>query len=127
MENIHFYVKACNIDGGWSPIVTELDFVIHPPFWRTIWAKIFYFFVAFALLLFIIKYIINRKTYKYKQQIAQIEKDNIEKYYQLKLDLFTKFSHELRTPLTLIISPVNDLMNDKFLPERLQYIVRTYL
>lgn len=120
-----FLVKACNIDGVWSPIVTELDFVIHPPFWRTIWAKIFYFFVAFALLLFIIKYIINRKTYKYKQQIAQIEKDNIEKYYQLKLDLFTKFSHELRTPLTLIISPVNDLMNDKFLPERLQYIVRT--
>lgn len=120
-----FFVKACNVDGTWSPNVATLEFVVHPPFWRTIWAKAFYFLVAFAILLLIINYIIGRKTYKYKQQIAQIERDNMEKYYQLKLDLFTKFSHELRTPLTLIISPVKDLLNDKFLPKRLLYTVQT--
>lgn len=38
--NYHFKVRAANSDGQWSNQVTELEILIHPPFWLTWWFKI---------------------------------------------------------------------------------------
>ncbi|NDW08213.1 two-component regulator propeller domain-containing protein [Dysgonomonas sp. 520] len=119
-----FCIKSCDSDGVWHDEMSTIKITIHPPIWRTTWAKILYVLAFLGLLYFIIQYFNNKKTSKYRQEIDRIEKDNIEKYYQMKLDFFTKFSHELRTPLTLITGPVEDLLKDNSLPNKLLYPAR---
>jgi signal transduction histidine kinase/ligand-binding sensor domain-containing protein/DNA-binding response OmpR family regulator len=113
-------VKGCNNDGVWSADYTRLKIKVLPPFWRSWWAKFFYLVMFIFILYFIIQYLYIKNSFKYQLRIEQIEKDNIEKNYQLKLKLFTNFSHELRTPLTLIIDPLSVLQREKEIPERLK-------
>ena len=119
-----FCVKTTGSDGICSENATTVKIKILPPLWGTLGAKIIYVLIVSLLFYFVIQFFYNKKTSKYKQQINQIEKDNIEKYYQMKLELFTKFSHELRTPLTLITGPVEDILNEVSLPEKFKYPVR---
>ncbi|MEI7421859.1 MAG: two-component regulator propeller domain-containing protein [Prolixibacteraceae bacterium] len=116
-----FCVKASNNDGLWNNDCTRLKITVLPPFWRTIWAKIIYVALFLTFLFVLIQYLIIRNSYKYQRQIDQIEKDNLEKNYQMKISLFTNFSHELRTPLTLIVGPVTDLLHDLQLPQKFLY------
>ena len=119
-----FCIKACNNDGIWNEKVTTLAITVLPPFWRTWWAKVFYLVLFVSLLYLIIQYLIIRNTYKYQLQIDRIEKENIEKNYQMKISLFTNFSHELRTPLTLIVGPIAEILHDLELPAKFQYPVQ---
>lgn len=119
-----FCVKACNNDGVWNEEYTTLNIKVLPPIWRTWWAKTIYVIMILGLLYFIFQYLIFRRTYKYKLQIDQIEKDNIEKNYQMKISLFTNFSHELRTPLTLIVGPIASVLHDLELPDKFHYPIQ---
>ena len=116
-----FKIKASNNEGHWSEHISEVSITILPPLWRTGWAKAFYFLLASGIIYFMFQIYSDKKTAKYKQQINQIEKDNIKRYYQMKLELFTKFSHELRTPLTLITGPAEDMAKDGSLPQKFRY------
>lgn len=117
-------IKASDEYGNWSDVVTEQIFVIVPPFWLCTGARIFYGILCATLLFFVFKYFNDRRASKYKRLIDQLEKENIEKAYKLRIDLFTQFSHELRTPLTLITAPTEDLLRDESLPERFIYPIR---
>ena len=117
-------IKASDEYGNWSDVVTKQVFVIVPPFWLCTGARIFYGFLSLTLLFFIFKYLNDRRASKYKRLIDQLEKENIEKAYKLRIDLFTQFSHELRTPLTLITAPTEDLLRDESLPEKFVYPIR---
>lgn len=119
-----FLVKACNNDGVWSENHSTLSITVLPPFWRTWWAKTFYITILLLILYIFVQYLIIRNTYKYQLQIDKIEKDNIEKNYQMKISLFTNFSHELRTPLTLIVGPVADILHDLELPTKFEYPIQ---
>lgn len=119
-----FCVKACNNDGIWNENYTTLSIRVLPPIWRTWWAKTIYIILIIGFLYLILQYLIIRRTYKYKLQIDQIEKDNIEKNYQMKISLFTNFSHELRTPLTLIVGPIADMLHDLDLPDKFHYPIQ---
>ena len=105
-----FKIKASDNEGHWSDHITEVQITILPPIWRTTMAKILYVLLISLVAYILFKSFYDRKTAKYKQQIAQMEKDNLKRYYQMKLDLFTKFSHELRTPLMLIQGPIEEVM-----------------
>lgn len=118
-----FYIKACNSDGIWGE-ATGISVIVHPPLWLTGWAKVFYVFLALVLIGGILYYFYKRKSDKYKRRIEEIEKENIERNYRMKIELFTNFSHELRTPLTLITGPTEDIMQDETLPHKFLYPVR---
>ncbi|MCC5946520.1 MAG: SpoIIE family protein phosphatase [Bernardetiaceae bacterium] len=45
-----FRVKACNHDGVWNEQGIALEIEVHPPFWSTIWFKVFIFFLAIILI-----------------------------------------------------------------------------
>lgn len=122
--NYTFFVKACNNDGVWSKNYSTLSITVLPPFWRTWWAKIFYVVIFMLILYILIQYLIIRNTYKYQLRIDKLEKDNIEKNYQMKISLFTNFSHELRTPLTLIVGPIADILHDLELPTKFHYPIQ---
>lgn len=116
--NYTFLIRTVNSVGYPDPKITKLEIVILAPWWRTMWAKLIYFVLLIVFGAFIFRYFVNQKENKFKELLNQKEKENLKKYYQLKIDLFTKFSHELRTPLTLISGPANDLLRDEKLPEK---------
>lgn len=115
-----FYVKACNSDGIWGQ-ETTVNVIVHPPVWLTLWAKVIYVLLSLMIIALALYYWYKRKTDKYKRKIEEIKKENVERNYRMKMELFTNFSHELRTPLTLITGPVEDILQDDTLPERFLY------
>lgn len=111
-----FRVKASNNDGIWNESQRSLTITVYPPFWKTWWAYTLYVCVILGLLLLFFHYF----RLKNKIKLKQLEQENTEKTNQLRLRMFTNFSQELRTPLTLILGPLEDMMNDKALPNELE-------
>jgi signal transduction histidine kinase/ligand-binding sensor domain-containing protein/DNA-binding response OmpR family regulator len=116
-----FMVKACNNAGEWSKSVTELTIYVNPPVWLSWWAKTLYTIFVLAFIFVILSYYYMKKTAKHKAEIERLEKENIEKNYKMKMELFTNFSHDLRTPLTLITGPIADMCEDDTLPEKFMF------
>lgn len=115
-----FAVKACSNEGIWGTEAT-IAVRVYPAPWASWWAKSFYVFLIVFFVVILIRYLYEKKTAKYKQQIARMEKEAIEKNYRMRIELFTNFSHELRTPLTLITGPVDDIVAGGKLPTDLRY------
>lgn len=119
-----FRIKACNNEGVWSQQETTIPIHVHPPLWLTWWAKSLYGLFILAFLSILARYFYEKKTAKYKRQIERIEKENLERNHQMRIDFFTNFSHELRTPLTLIMAPTEDIINSGDLPSSLKFPMR---
>src|SRR5690606_3977128 len=48
-----------------------------------------------------------------KLNLERVEREKIDSINQMKTDFFTNISHEFRTPLTLIISPLEELIDQE--------------
>ena len=110
----NFEVRAINSDGISSGSPRRLLITITPPFWKTIWAYIFY---AFVIVFIVLKY----RSILIKRQIEKRNKQLNEE----RLNLFTNIAHEFSTPLTLMLNPVEELLtgnNDKSAKEKLSIV-----
>lgn len=88
--------------------------VIHPPFYKTIYAYIFYALIIIGLLLLYYRRVRQHEFMKYEQKRIEDE----EMMNRSKLQFFMGISHELCTPLTIIIGELELLLlRQKFLPE----------
>jgi len=113
-----FKVKGSNNDGVWNEAGTSLEITILPPIWKTIWAYLTYILLAILTTVMIIRYFRDRARLENEVRLKQIEANAREKFHQDRNRLFSNFSHELRTPLTLIISPVEEILeNEDLSPE----------
>lgn len=101
-----FRVSVAGNDRMWGP-ESKFILVIHPPFWDTLAARIFYVILG-ILIIFGFIFVINRRNHqkmvRMQQEEARRQKEELE---QMKFRFFTNISHELRTPLTLIITPLD--------------------
>lgn len=111
-DDFTFRVKASNEDGVWSQ-PTELKLKVLPPFWLTKWAYLIYAALFFALLMGVRRITKIREGYKHRIELEHLEREKLEEVNQLKLRFFTNISHELRTPLTLIVSPLEQLIQER--------------
>jgi Signal transduction histidine kinase len=88
----------------------KLNIEIRPPFYRTIYAYLFYLIVIGVITYYLNKIYKERiklqESLKYEQKHIQ----DVEKLNQSKLRFFTDISHEFRTPLTLITGQVEMLL-----------------
>jgi signal transduction histidine kinase/streptogramin lyase len=112
-------VKACNNDGIWNKKITEFDLIIMPPWYRTVWFRIFLVLSVFgAVLLYV-----SKRTANLHQQRVHLEKAVKEKTAELNLQadhlrevnkelqrhnntkdrLFSLISHDLVSPFNTII------------------------
>lgn len=108
-----FRVKAANNDGVWNANPTELKLIIHPPFWKSAWAYVFYISIFIGLLMAFRATLLFRERLKNSVQLKELEKEKLEELNQMKLAFFTDISHEFRTPLTLIAAPIEHLLEEE--------------
>lgn len=118
-----FRVSAAGNDRVWGP-ETEFAITVHPPFWDTLGARIFYVILGCLAILGMI-YVVNRRNHRrmirMQQEEALKQKEELD---QMKFRFFTNISHELRTPLTLIITPL-DMMIRKMTDETMKKQLNT--
>ncbi len=107
-----FKLKLNNRGNQDSEKLIELKIKVTPPWWKTIYAFIFYIICIYL----ISKYLFDVYQDKFKQkQALQLEKERasqLEKLNDKKLQFFTNISHEFRTPLTLIINPLERIIKE---------------
>ncbi len=104
-----FRVKASNNDGLWSSKEATLKIVIHPPFYWSLPAKLFYL-LAFCVLIYLYVHIRLQKAERMHQRRLKEMNDRKEKEMrEAQLHFFTMIAHEIRTPVSLIIGPLETL------------------
>lgn len=119
-----FHVKASNNDGLWDGAETAITIHVMPPFWRTIYAYIFYVLVIVGTLFYIrhkgiqklnMKFALVQEKMKAEQLIEaeRKETERLRELDKLKIKFLTNLSHEFRTPLSLIMGPVDKLLTEK--------------
>ncbi|MBT1709051.1 response regulator [Fulvivirgaceae bacterium PWU5] len=106
-----FKVKATTSDGVWSEAESEASLVILPPWWKTTWAAVGYVLASLLILHFFRKLILMRANFRHDLKVERLQRENLEKLNQAKLQFFTNISHEFRTPLTLILGPLHSLLD----------------
>ncbi|GAB6009771.1 hybrid sensor histidine kinase/response regulator transcription factor [Dysgonomonas reticulitermitis] len=101
-----FKVRSTNSNGTWVDNERSLPITITPSFWQTKWAYFLYIVSCIILL-----YIILRSLfvfYRMKDKVL-LEHEQTE----MKTRFFTDISHEIRTPLTMIVSPIENILENR--------------
>jgi len=109
-----FRVKGSNNDGIWNEEGTSLNVIILPPWWRTNFAYFIYFIIVGLLIYLIWHFQLKRIRIKHQLEIEHKLAEQYKEIDRLKSHFFANISHEFRTPLTLILSPIEQLINDTF-------------
>lgn len=114
-----FKVKTRLRNQEWGT-AAEMEIVLPPPFWLSVWAKIIY--VALALGIVGVLLYFYRKPVN-AEALLRSEKERHLREQELndeKLRFYTNITHELRTPLTLIVGPLEDIVNSDRLSDKEQ-------
>ncbi|MEI2273536.1 response regulator [Sphingobacterium sp. ML3W] len=106
-------LKNTNSDHLWSDHSLQLDIKVNPHFLKSKPAIIIYCIVLIALIIFLIRYLLNRSEERHHEQIKKVELDAERQIYDSKLEFFTNIAHEIRTPLSLIIGPIEYISKSK--------------
>ncbi len=103
-----FQLQSANNDGVWSSRAYSVPVHIKPPFWQTFPAYLLYA-LAIAGGVLLIRFNAIRSA---KLQMKEKELEEVDFVHQLKVKYFTDISHEIRTPLTLILSPLDEMLEN---------------
>lgn len=107
-----YRIKAiCN---GYETPVKEFTIIVHPAWYASIWAKLFYLLLLIAAIML---YLRHRKRQMEDQLILQ-QHIHAEEMGEAKIKFFMNISHEIRTPLTLIITLLLSLIKEDKEPHR---------
>lgn len=104
-----FLLSSTDEDHIWSSEVTKFTIIRKPAFYESNWAYLLYMILFFILVYYVIFIIRRRIRTRNELVFAEIERENIEKLAQTKLQYFTNISHEFLTPLTIISCIIDDM------------------
>ncbi|MEN8115624.1 MAG: two-component regulator propeller domain-containing protein [Bacteroidota bacterium] len=106
-------VKSSNSHNFWNEDPAELIIKIHPPFWQTWYALVFYILVVVGIVTIIRWNAVKQVRLANSLEVEKLQHQQDQKINELKLRFFTNLSHEFRTPLTLILAPLKELLGKK--------------
>lgn len=118
-----FHVKASNNDGVWSKEDTTIRIFVHPPFWRTTYAYIFYLLLITGLLFYSRYRGIARIRKQFMLAQERQEARRIQEMDRMKIKFLTNLSHDFRTPISLIMGPVEQLLDGEKTESRLDKLL----
>ncbi len=104
-----FRVKATNNDGVWSTQEAKLKIVVHPPFWWSLPAKIFYLLLIGYLIYLYTQMRVRKEHRRHQREMQQLSDKKEQEVRDARLQFFTMIAHEIRTPVSLIIGPLENL------------------
>ena len=107
-----FVVNASNTSGIWSPYTHQIRVVIQPSVWATWWAYTGYGLLLLGAIIGFVRVRINRIQLKSRMQLREQESVQLKQLDEIKSHFFANITHEFRTPLTLILTPLEQLMQD---------------
>ena len=108
-----FKVKARMKNKNWDEAnIASMTVYIHPPFWLTWYAKLFYVIVFCFSLFILLRSYKNKLSLKSSLELERKESRSKQELNDERLRFYTNITHELRTPLTLILGPLEDLVCD---------------
>ena len=108
-----FWVKSSNNDGYWSEKGCCLSIEVLPPWWKTVYARLFYILVGCGLIFLLCKRYIRRQQNIKLRKINDLEQSRKQELYQAKINFFTQVVHEIKTPLSLIKAPLEVVLEAK--------------
>lgn len=112
--NYVFKVHASNNDGIWSDELA-VPVIVHPPWWFSRRAIVLYALLLLTTIWLIRSNALRRAELKHNIHLKELEKQRIEQMHNMKVKYFTDISHEIRTPLMLILSPVEEMLEESSL------------
>jgi signal transduction histidine kinase/ligand-binding sensor domain-containing protein/DNA-binding response OmpR family regulator len=107
-----FRVKGSNNEGLWNEAGTSIAIMISPPWWKTIWAYLFYAVTLLSLGYYIWSAQVRRLRKQHEYEMTRFEAAKLHQVDEMKSRFFANISHEFRTPLTLIMGPVAEVMEE---------------
>ena len=90
-----------------------LSIRIRQPFWNTWQAWLGYLGVIIASFVTFLNFFRRRQKYNKKVREMEMQAERDKEMNDMKVRFFTNVSHDLRTPLTLIMTPVEELLNNE--------------
>ena len=107
-----FRVKATNNDGVWSTQEARLKIEVHPPFWWSLPAKIFYLLLIGYAIYFYTQMRVRKEKRRHRRELQQLSDKKEQEVRDARLQFFTMIAHEIRTPVSLIIGPLENLKSE---------------
>ena len=107
-----FHVKATEINGIWYTDERCIELTVGEAPWNTWWAYLLYLIFVVMIILLVLKYYFTQYKLKRDLQIEHIQREHEQVLSETKLQFHANISHEIRTSLSLIITPLNDIIND---------------
>lgn len=101
-----FRVRSTNSDGVWMNNDRVLPITVSPPIWSTGWA-----YTCYVILFVVLLYSILRGLFMYYRLRDRVSLEHEQT--EMKTRFFMDVSHEIRTPLTMIISPIENVIEDE--------------
>ncbi len=107
-----FKMKTRVVGGEWKHKGNMVDIVVKPSIWNSNVAFAIYGLLILIAIIFILSIYRNRIYWQSEYKLQQRQFKSESELNDERLRFYTNITHELRTPLTLIISPLEDLLND---------------
>ena len=104
---LHIKGRDCN---GRETEERIISIRIHPPFYLTIWAYLFYVCIIAGGAFMAYRYTHGRTLRKHKEAMEKLRREKERELYDAKIEFFTNVAHEIRTPLTLIKNPLENVL-----------------
>ena len=97
-----------------NPKIKENSLIIkvQAPFYKSIWAYLFYFFILSGIVFFLLYNYQNKIRLKEQIRLEKKNAQTIEEINRFKLRFFMNISNEFRTPLTIIANQI-ELLKSK--------------
>jgi signal transduction histidine kinase/ligand-binding sensor domain-containing protein/DNA-binding response OmpR family regulator len=88
--------------------IKRLKVHVLPPWYQTWYARALFMSAFIAVVTIVVVIVINRQKQKYLNKVYEISLENNE----TKMTFLANIAHELKTPLSLVISPIDDMINN---------------
>jgi signal transduction histidine kinase/ligand-binding sensor domain-containing protein/AraC-like DNA-binding protein len=118
-----FQVKTSRSEKQWYNDFKSIKVTIETKPWLTWWAYIMYTIMALSCIYFLRKFEMARIFTRNALQLERMTHQKDNEVHQIKYNFFTNITHELRTPLTMIVSPLENLLNNSNNANRSVYSV----